>query len=119
VTVKIKKVENGLVTAMIILCVCLCMCVFVCVCVCVCVSKSGKVKGNAQPSVTMVTPALLRCDGDRCFAPLAHRRRYPRIECIYTHKHATHPNGDMGTRERMHAYGHTRAHTCIRRAIRM
>ena len=36
---------------------------------------SGKVRGNAQPKLTTVTPSLLRCDGDNSFAPLAHRRR--------------------------------------------
>eukprot|EP00802_Teleaulax_amphioxeia_P021255 Tamp_21598.p1 GENE.Tamp_21598~~Tamp_21598.p1 ORF type:complete len:375 (+),score=29.01 Tamp_21598:81-1127(+) len=41
--------------------------------------QSGKVKGDAQPTVTMVTPSLLRCDGDRCFAPLAHRRSLDRL----------------------------------------
>jgi hypothetical protein len=60
VTVKIKKVENGLVTAMIILCVCLCMCVFVCVCVCVCVKER---QGQRK------CPAL-GDDGDSCAASL-------------------------------------------------
>ena len=41
---------------------------------------SGKVRGCAQPKVTTVTPALLQCDGDRCFAPLAHRRSLGALE---------------------------------------
>lgn len=41
---------------------------------------SGKVRGCAQPKVTAVSPALLQCDGDRCFAPLAHRRSLGALE---------------------------------------
>lgn len=36
--------------------------------------KSGKVNGNANPSLTNRTPVSLHCDGDLGYAPLAHRR---------------------------------------------
>ena len=46
---------------------------------------SGKVQGNPNPKVQWVTPSLLRCDGDRSFAPLAHRRRFrdPSLYFLY------------------------------------
>ena len=44
---------------------------------------SGKVRGCAQPKVTAVSPALLQCDGDRCFAPLAHRRSLGALSLIH------------------------------------
>lgn len=39
--------------------------------------RSGKVKGNAKPSVTEVTPAVIRLHGDNCYAPLAHEVGLP------------------------------------------
>ena len=34
--------------------------------------RSSKVKGNAQPKATMVTPAVIRLHGDNGYAPMAH-----------------------------------------------
>ena len=43
--------------------------------------KSGKVNGRAAPSVERIAPSVLRVDGDRGFAPIAHERgRAPLIE---------------------------------------
>lgn len=39
--------------------------------------RSGKVKGNARPSVEAITPALLRLDGDCGYAPHAHQVGIP------------------------------------------
>ncbi len=44
--------------------------------------KSGKVNGNARPTVEKLAPAALRCDGDNGFAPIAlHTSREPLAEC--------------------------------------
>lgn len=44
--------------------------------------KSGKVNGAACPAVTSIAPAVLRCDGDDGYAPLAHSiSRQPLAEC--------------------------------------
>lgn len=36
--------------------------------------KSGKVNGNADPKVEIITPVMIRCDADNAYAPLAHAR---------------------------------------------
>ena len=44
--------------------------------------KSGKVNGNASPSVDKVAPGVIRVDGDEGYAPLALRTmRDPLAEC--------------------------------------
>ena len=44
--------------------------------------KSGKVNGNADPSVEKLAPSVVRVNGDGGFAPLAHARgRDALIEC--------------------------------------
>ncbi len=48
--------------------------------------KSGKVNGKARPSVTNIAPAVLRCDGDNGYTPLAHTvSREPLAECARQH----------------------------------
>lgn len=43
--------------------------------------KSGKVNGHARPTIEHLTSAVLRCDGDNGFAPLAlHTSREPLAE---------------------------------------
>ena len=39
--------------------------------------RSGKVDGKASPTVTKVTPAVIRCEGHGCFAPLAQASALP------------------------------------------
>ena len=39
--------------------------------------RSGKVDGKASPTVTRVTPAVIRCEGHGCFAPLAQASALP------------------------------------------
>ncbi len=41
--------------------------------------RSGRVNGVARPSVTAVTPSLIRVDGDRGFAPLASEAGRPAL----------------------------------------
>lgn len=41
--------------------------------------RGGHVKGNAQPVIHRLTPALLRVDGDHGFAPLAIERAIPAL----------------------------------------
>ncbi|MGB1714751.1 MAG: Ldh family oxidoreductase [Arenicellales bacterium] len=36
--------------------------------------RSGKVKGDADPTLSKRSPVVLHCDGDLGYAPLAHRR---------------------------------------------
>ena len=36
--------------------------------------KSGKVNPNPSPKLTNLTKAVLKCDGDRSYAPLVHRK---------------------------------------------
>ena len=35
--------------------------------------KSGKVNTNPKPKLTQITKAVLKCDGDRSYAPLVHK----------------------------------------------
>ena len=35
--------------------------------------KSGKINQNPKPKLTNVTKAVLKCDGDRSYAPLVHK----------------------------------------------
>ena len=39
--------------------------------------RSGKVKGNAKPVATEVTPAVIRLHGDNGYAPIAHEVGLP------------------------------------------
>ncbi len=39
--------------------------------------RSGKVKGNAQPKATKITPAVIRLHGDNGYAPMAHEVGLP------------------------------------------
>ena len=39
--------------------------------------RSGKVDGKARPTVTRTTPAVIRCEGHGCFAPMAQAAALP------------------------------------------
>ena len=39
--------------------------------------RSGKVDGEARPTVTRKTPAIIQCEGHGCFAPLAQATALP------------------------------------------
>ena len=43
--------------------------------------RSGKVDGKARPTVTRVTPAVIRCEGHGCFAPMAQAAALP-VSCF-------------------------------------
>ena len=36
--------------------------------------KSGKVNLNPNPNLSQITKAVLKCDGDRSYAPLVHKK---------------------------------------------